>query len=104
MLNRGEECKEFVDTLNFRNLFYENNVFSNEKAEKNSDAIIWLIMDMTKARSLSMMDITENLFKKLEELEADYQNNVEYRLVKAAYQCLLNTLTLILRNLLEIFS
>lgn len=83
--NPSEELKD----VNIKNIYYENDKFSSEKAKLNSEIFVWLTLMLSKARCLSMIDLMNELYTKVNAHEEDLKILVEYQVFKSAYNSLL---------------
>ncbi len=78
-----------IDSISFDDIFLADGNYVAEKVNKNSDAFVWLLLDLSKARSLSMIDIMDKLYEKVTSYEETLGRHVEYLVFKAAYNCML---------------
>ena len=78
-----------IDSISFDDIFLADGNYVPEKISKNSDAFVWLLLNLSKARSQSMIDIMDKLYEKVTAYEDRLGGHVEYQVFKAACNCLL---------------
>lgn len=83
--NPSEDLKD----LDIKNIYYVNGKFSEEKSKLNSEIFVWLTLMLSKARCLSMIDLMNELYEKVQALKDDLNVLVEYQVFNAAYNSLL---------------
>ncbi len=72
-----------------KDIFYVNDVFSKEKATLNSEVFIWYILILSRCRTLSLIDVMDKLYEKVNEHQSDLSCLVEYQCFMSAYEVLL---------------
>ena len=87
-LGKNDVIDEF-NNVDIKNIFYENDVYSNEKIDLNSEAFLWLILILSRAYNLSLLSVMKVVYEKVSAYENDLNNRVEYQLFKSTYQVLI---------------
>ena len=87
-LGKDDVTEEF-NNIDITNIFYENDVYSNEKTDLNSEAFLWLILILSRAYNLSLLSVMKTVYEKVNEYENDLNNRVEYQIFKSTYQVLI---------------
>ena len=80
---------ETIDSIGFNDIFLADGNYVPEKINRNSDSFVWLLLNLSQARSKSMIDIMDKLYEKVTAYEDTLGKHVEYLVFKAAYNCLL---------------
>ena len=86
-----DDNKDYLDCLNnlsIKEIFCRKDKFSKELFNQNTDVFVWLYMLLAKARSLSKIDIINELYVKLTSI-SEVEKHAEYQLFKAIYNALL---------------
>ena len=78
--------RDNVYALDLKPIFYKKDKFNLKKTLINSDTFIWLVLDIVKAGSKSMMDVVDHIDRKVTALQPDLNKLVEFNLCKAAYE------------------
>ena len=84
-----EDVIEELNNIDIKNIFYENDVYSNEKADLNCEAFLWLILILSRAYNLSLLSVMKAVYEKVSAYENDLNNRVEYQVFKSTYQILI---------------
>lgn len=87
-MTKGENPVELAKEVNYIPMFRDKAKFSPKLANRNSDVFVWLCLVYAKAKSLSMLDVIDELSKKLNAFDEDLENQLEYKLTKAAESAL----------------
>ena len=85
----GKDPRETIERLDLAPVFLVKGEYMPEKVQRNSDAFVWLLLDLSKARSASMIDVMERLYEKISAYEDKLGGHVEYQVLKATYNALL---------------
>ncbi len=72
-----------------KDIFYVNDSFSKEKANLNSEVFIWYILLLSRCRTLSLIDVMDKLYEKVNLHKDDLSSVVEYQCFLSAYDVLL---------------
>ena len=88
MLN-GTNPINAIDEIDFTKAFGQEYGISVEEISQNSDVFIWLVMNMTKAKSMSLIDVMDKLYEKVTVFEENFNKTVEYNIFKASYELIL---------------
>lgn len=74
-----------IDSISFDDIFLADGNYVPEKISKNSDAFVWLLLNLSKARSQSMIDIMDKLYEKVTAYEDRLGGHVEYQEIGRAH-------------------
>ena len=85
----GKDPHETVEKIDLTDVFLVKGEYVPEKVSRNSDAFVWLLLDLSKARSESMIDVMDKLYEKVSAYEDRLGSHVEYLVFKATYNALL---------------
>ena len=85
----GKDPSGTIDSISFDDILLTDGNYAPEKVSRNSDSFVWMLLDLSKARSKSMIDVMDKLYEKLNAYEDRLDRQVEYQVVKATYNCLL---------------
>ncbi|MBR3227606.1 MAG: hypothetical protein IKF68_03580 [Erysipelotrichaceae bacterium] len=85
----GKDPHETIEKIDLSDVFLVKGEYVPEKVSRNSDAFVWLLLDLSKARSESMIDVMDKLYEKISAYEDRLGNHVEYLVLKATYNALL---------------
>lgn len=88
-LLHNREVADLIGNLDFYSLVYTKDGFDSRKVTMNSDSFIWMIMSMACASQLSMADVVEGLYSKMDKYSEDLDNFVEFQVSKAVYESLM---------------
>ena len=87
-LNRSLDYKNTLNEINLHDLFNNKNGRFDLKLMKfDSDCFVFIMIDMFKAYSLNKMDVVNNLYNKVKELN-EIDNYIEYQEVSNLYKAL----------------
>ena len=86
----NKEVNEELNNIDIKNIFFDKEFFSNEKTDLNSEAFLWLILILSKASSLGLIDVMKTTYDKVNEYDEILKNRVEYQVFKSTYFVLTN--------------
>lgn len=86
-LEKDTDYSNTLSLINLKDVFYKNNVFSNNQLSNNVDAFVWINIIMAVARKKSKFEVLNTIMDQLNEIE-ELDNRVEYQLSKSIYNCL----------------
>ena len=85
-----ENVDSDIDEIDFmHDIFFDGENFSKEKIILNSEAFIWLILILSKARANTMIDVMNHINDKVSAYDEEMKDYVEYQVYKSAYLSLL---------------
>lgn len=86
-LENDVDATNSLNELNFKPIFFKKDKYDNELVKLNSDAFIFIILDIAKAYEKSKLDIADTIINKLKEYP-DLESRVEYQTVLAIYKAI----------------
>lgn len=84
-LTDGDDITNMIKDVDVDSVVFTTSKKGKEPNTKNSDAYLWLIVDIVKANSINKLDSLKPLMDKLLENDEALNNVVEYDVVKATY-------------------
>lgn len=87
-LNNDADAMGVVEELDVKAIFGEQ--VSLETLTTNSDMFVWLNLALAKAKNKGNYDVIKKLYEKFEAYGEKLSNNVEYKVFKTNYNCLVD--------------
>lgn len=84
-LENGMDVANTLNDINLKPIFYKNNKYDNELVKLNSDAFVFMILDIAKAYELNKLDVADTIINKLNEYK-ELEQRVEYLTLFSVYK------------------
>lgn len=85
----NNDIDKLVNEDYVKDIFYVGDTFSKEKSNLNSEVFIWYILLLSRCRTLSLIDVMDSLYEKVNLHKSDLESVVEYQCFACAYEVLL---------------
>ena len=85
----NNDINELINEDYVKDIFCVGDAFSKEKSNLNSEVFIWYILLLSRCRTLSLIDVMDTLYEKVNIHKNDLESVVEYQCFASAYEVLL---------------
>jgi len=86
-MEKGLDYAEALEKIDVKGLFMDDKGFSQFNYDNNSDAFLWMILAMAKAKRLGKIDVVEKLYTGINEV-SELKAYMEYQLTLSYYNVL----------------